>query len=275
MLRERSRNTSCSAFQAVAVERRVEQLLDPGRKQIFVGAIPVGAQRPNAAGRRSRPRRCVVVHGDLARDRAAPGCRELAPATSPAQAHRLRRTSNRAGRRARARFDGDAAVGRDQRKLAVERLFGGKQDAQRRAFPRRERRRQHRDLGRVSCSCRTGRRPARRRPKTAMPRRSATPQLPPSNGAMKTRETMPSPPGLERGNNSANVLASYGKNPQTVVLSPWPEYSPSRIISPIGRRREPGVGRKLRFISSTRTQCPARLSRGRACQARANSPGLW
>ena len=47
------------------------------------------------------------------------------------------------------RFRRDAPIGRDQRKLALERLLRGEDDAQRRALPRRERRGQHRELGGV------------------------------------------------------------------------------------------------------------------------------
>src|SRR5262249_18912534 len=48
-----------------------------------------------------------------------------------------------------ARFRRDASIGRDQRKLALERLLRGDDDAQRRALPGRERRGQDRELGRV------------------------------------------------------------------------------------------------------------------------------
>ena len=47
------------------------------------------------------------------------------------------------------RFDCDAAVGCDQRKLAVERFVGCEQHMQGRALPRRDRSRQDRDLVRV------------------------------------------------------------------------------------------------------------------------------
>jgi hypothetical protein len=48
-----------------------------------------------------------------------------------------------------ARFGRDASIGRDQRKLALERLLRGDDDAQRRALPGHERRGQDRELGRV------------------------------------------------------------------------------------------------------------------------------
>ena len=46
-----------------------------------------------------------------------------------------------------ARFDRDVSIGSDQRKLALERLLHGEEDAQRRALPRRDRRGEHRDCG--------------------------------------------------------------------------------------------------------------------------------
>ena len=57
------------------------------------------------------------------------------------------------------RFDRDASVGRDQRQHALDRLFGDDHDAQRRAGPRRQRRRQDGDFGRVRAAvgCRCGR----------------------------------------------------------------------------------------------------------------------
>src|SRR5262249_35416067 len=48
-----------------------------------------------------------------------------------------------------ARFGRDVSIGPDQRKLALEQLLHGEDDAQRRALPRHERRRQERESGRV------------------------------------------------------------------------------------------------------------------------------
>jgi hypothetical protein len=45
-----------------------------------------------------------------------------------------------------ARCSHDFSVGRDQRQLTLERFFGSKQDAQRRAFPWRDWRRQDREI---------------------------------------------------------------------------------------------------------------------------------
>ena len=136
------------------VERRVEQLLDPGGIQVLGLAVPGVAQRPDAALRRARPRRLVGVHGDLARDRAALGrrvgrarasrCQVPAAGLRDLGEPEIRRPAVPLARRGR-----DVAVGRDQRQLALERLLGGEDDAQRRALPRRERRGQDRELGRV------------------------------------------------------------------------------------------------------------------------------
>ena len=135
------------------VERRVKQLLDPGGIQVFRLAIPGIAQRPEAAIRRARSRRLDRTHGDLARDRAALGRRAVA---------RKRRVPRPRGRRRDlgepeirrpavplTRFGRYAAIGRDQRKLALDRLLRGEDDAQRRALPRRDRRGQDRELGRL------------------------------------------------------------------------------------------------------------------------------
>ena len=135
------------------VERIVEKLLDPCREQVFRRAIPCIAQRPDAPRRRARRRRPVGAHGDVARDRAAPGRRAVA---------RERRAPRPRGRRLDlgepeirrpavplTRFGRDASIGRDQRKLALERLLRGEDDAQRRALPRRDRRGQDRELGRI------------------------------------------------------------------------------------------------------------------------------
>ena len=135
------------------VERGVEQLLDPGRKQIFRPAIPRRAQRPEAPG---------VARGGAGLSRATAMSRVILPHSAGSVVARQRRVPGPRGRRGHlgepdvrrpvepvVRFDGDAAVGRDQRQLAVERLFGGEDDAQRRALPRRERRGQDREPDRV------------------------------------------------------------------------------------------------------------------------------
>ncbi len=135
------------------VQRVIEKLLDPCREQVFRRAIPCVAQGPDDTFGRARRRGPVGAHGDVAGDRAAPGRRAVASE---------RRAPRPRGRRldlgepeirrpavALAGFRRDASVGRDQRKLALERLLRGENDAQRRALPRRNRRRQDRDLGRI------------------------------------------------------------------------------------------------------------------------------
>ena len=141
----------------LGVERRVEQFLDPCRIADFPSRdssycaparrCPRRARRSGGFGR---------ADGDVAGDRAAAGRRVV---------ERQRRVPGARGRRGDLgepgigrpavpvrRFGGDAAIGRDQRKLAAQRLFGDDHDAQRRALPRRERRGQDRDLGGVRAS---------------------------------------------------------------------------------------------------------------------------
>ena len=135
------------------VERRVEQLLDPGGIQVFRRAIPGIAQRPDAAIRRARPRRLDGAHGDLARDRAALGRRAVARELRVPRPRGRRRDLGEPEIRRPAvpltRFGRDAAIGRDQRKLALDRLLRGEDDAQRRALPGRDRRGQDREFGRL------------------------------------------------------------------------------------------------------------------------------
>ena len=145
------------------VERRVEQLLDPCGIQVFRRAIPGIAHGPDASRRRVRPRRLVGADGDVAGDRAALGRRALARELRLPRPRGRRRDLGEPeiGRAAvpLARFGRDAAVGRNQRKLALERLLRGEDDAQRRALPRRDRRGQDRELGRVFAAA-AERRPA-------------------------------------------------------------------------------------------------------------------
>ncbi len=133
-----------------SIERRVEQRLDPGREQIFRRAIPGVVQGPDASPRRAGRRGLVGMHGDVARDGAAAGSRQRRMPRAGGRRRHFGEPEIRRPAVPRARFGSYAAVGRDQRKLAFERLFGGKDDAQRRALPRRDRRRQNRDPG---CVC--------------------------------------------------------------------------------------------------------------------------
>ena len=137
-----------------------------------------GQMLPGGAVRR---RRLLGAHDDVVRDRAAAGRRAVA---------RERRVPRPRGRRGNlgepeirrpavplARFGRDAAIGRDQRKLALERLLRGDEDAQRRALPRRDRRGQDRESRPRLRSCRTDFRPVRPPPgkgRRKMRLRSAT-----------------------------------------------------------------------------------------------------
>ena len=167
------------------VERRVEQLRDPRRIQVLGRAIPAVAHLPEAARRRVRRRRLSRADDDVARD---------VPHSAGASVERQRRVPRPRGRRGDlgepgigrpavplVRFGRDASIGRDQRKLALERLFRGDEDAQRRALPRRHRRRQDRDIGRIfaGAGCRLGhcvpRREAKSRREQERRRRSCKP----------------------------------------------------------------------------------------------------
>src|SRR5262249_46495735 len=135
------------------IERRVEELLDPGGIQVFGLATPCVAQRPEASLGWLQPRRLGTAHGDVARDRAAFGWRALARELRvPGAGGRWGGLGGpEIGRTAGAvpRFGRDVSIGRDQRKLALERLLRDDEDAQRHALPGRERRGQDRELGRV------------------------------------------------------------------------------------------------------------------------------
>ncbi len=60
------------------IERRVEELFDPGGIQVLGFAVPAIAQGPNAAACHAWTRRLVAKHGDLARDRLAVGLAAMA-----------------------------------------------------------------------------------------------------------------------------------------------------------------------------------------------------
>ena len=96
---------------------------------------------------------CAGAHDDLARDRAALGRRAVARELRVPRPRGRRRDLDEPEIRRPAvpltRCGRDASIGRDQRKLALERLLRGEDDAQRRALPRRDRRGQDRELGRV------------------------------------------------------------------------------------------------------------------------------
>ena len=131
------------------IERRVKELLDPGRIEVFGLAVPGIAQRPEAPLGPLRPRRLGGAHGDFARDRAALARRKLGVPRAGGRRGDLGEPEIGRPTMPVARLGRDASVGRDQRKLALERLLHGEYDAQRRALPRHDRRRQDRELGRV------------------------------------------------------------------------------------------------------------------------------
>src|SRR5262245_65686780 len=108
------------------VERRVEELLDPGGIEVLGLAIPGVAQRPEGSLGRLRSWRLGCAHSDLVGDCAAFGARAIA---------RELRLPSSAGRRgdlgepeigrtavSLTRFGGDLSIGRDQRTLALERI---------------------------------------------------------------------------------------------------------------------------------------------------------
>ena len=121
---------------------------------------------------------CASAHGDFARDRAALRRRAVAREFRMPRPHGRRRDLGEPEIRRPAvplaRLGGDASIGRDQRKLAIERLFRGEDDAQRRALPRRDRRGQDREPGRVLAAVGRSLRPVRPPPRRKMRLRSAT-----------------------------------------------------------------------------------------------------
>ncbi len=131
------------------LERRVEQLLDPCGVEVLRRAVPCIAHGPDALPRRTRRRRCALAHGYLARDRAALRRRAVARELRVPGAHGGRCDLGEPEIRRPAvpltRSNGDVSIGRDQRKLAIERLLRGEDDTQRRALPRRDRRGQDRE----------------------------------------------------------------------------------------------------------------------------------
>ncbi len=142
--------------------------------------VPAVAHLPESSRRRRRRIRLAGAHRDVACDRAAirrrvverqrrvPGARgRLGDLGEPG----IRRPAVPVGR-----FGRDASIGRDQRKHALERLFGDDHDAQRRALPRRDRRGQDRELRRVGAAARRrfGRRIHCRRKRTKLSRQQQT-----------------------------------------------------------------------------------------------------
>ncbi len=133
------------------IERRVEELFDPRGIQVLRRAVPCIAQRPDTPRSRAR-RQCLSrAHGDFSRDCAALRSRAVAREFGMPRPHGRRRNFGeiKIGGPAMplARLGGDVSIGRDQRKLAIERLVRGEDNAQRRALPRCDRRGQNRESG--------------------------------------------------------------------------------------------------------------------------------
>src|SRR6516225_3037322 len=135
------------------IERGVEQFLDPCRKQILRRAAPRIAYRPDAARRRTWPRRLLGAYGYFARDGAtftsnAIACERRAPGANGGVGDL---GDPEIGRPAVApgRFCSDAAIRRDQRKLANHWPLRRKQDPEPCPLPRSQRPRQKPDTRRV------------------------------------------------------------------------------------------------------------------------------
>ena len=153
-LRDRSRSTT-PAPATTASPRAARRTASRSMPNSRFSVVAIPALRNGQTLRRTsrRPRRRVLAHRDLARDRAALGRRVVAREPG------LTRPGDRLGdldepeiRRPAlpvARRGCDAAIGCDQRELARERLLGGDDDAQGCAPPGRHRRGQDRKLGGV------------------------------------------------------------------------------------------------------------------------------
>ena len=153
-LRFWSRSTSCSAgHDSDASSGASKSFSIHAEYKFSVARFQVLRTGQTLALRRARPRRPVAAHGDFARDGAAFGRRAVARERRAPRPRGRRRDLDEPEIRRPAvpltRCGRDASVGRDQRKLALERLLRGEDDAQRRALPRRDRRGQDRELGRV------------------------------------------------------------------------------------------------------------------------------
>ena len=152
-LRDRSRSTSCSAFHDGSASSGASNSFSIHAEYRFsVARFQRIAQRPHASRRRARPRRRAVAHGDFARDRATSAgarsrvsCARHVPAVGDATS-------------ANQKYGGPPWRSRD---LAATLPSGAisdsspstgfsavNDDAQRRAAPRRDRRRQDREVRR-------------------------------------------------------------------------------------------------------------------------------
>ena len=221
--RLRSRSTSCSAGHDGAASSGASNSFSIQAENRFSVArfqvLRTGQTLPAAARGRGGLSACTAMS------------RVIVP--QPAHAAHERRVPGAGGRRRDlgepeirraavpvARFGGDAAVGRDQRELAVERLLGGEDDAQRRALPRRDRRRQDRDLGRVVAGALRLR--VRCREKADRPRSATMPSQPQQTGVLVTMEPLPGPstaPPVGRAGSQDTELAAIS---QLVVSAALP-----------------------------------------------------
>src|SRR5262245_44937912 len=125
------------------IERRIEKFLHPCRKQIFCRTIPCIAKRPHGACCRAWPRRFVATHGDLTRTVAA--CERRPPCPGGGGLH-LGKPEIWWAAEALTRFRRHVSIRPNQREFALDRALGGKDDSQGRAFPRRNRRSQDRNV---------------------------------------------------------------------------------------------------------------------------------
>ena len=126
------------------IERCIEKLLDPCRKQIFSRAIPRIAKGPDTARRRAWSRGLVPAHRDLARAVAARASARERRAPCPRGGGRhLSEPEIWWSAEALTRLRRKASIRRNQREFTFDRALGGKDDSQRGAFPRRNRRRQN------------------------------------------------------------------------------------------------------------------------------------
>ncbi len=153
-LRDLSRSTSCSAGHDSAASSGASKSFSIHAEYRFsVARLHVSRNGQTLFAVARGGGGCGTEHGDFARDRAALRRRPVARERRVPRSHHRRcdlgKPEIRRTAVALTRFDRDVSVGRDQRKLTLERLLNGEDDAQRRALPRRDRRGQDRKLGRV------------------------------------------------------------------------------------------------------------------------------
>ena len=156
-LRERSRSTSCRAGQEGAASSgasksfsiQAEYRFSVPRFQLLRKGQMLPPSLPGRGG--SWPRTAIsrvnVLHSADSPWRTSLACQVASGGRGDLGKPEIGRPAV-----ALMRFGGDAAIGRDQRKLAVERLLRSENHAQRRAFPWRGRRGQDGEPGRIFAS---------------------------------------------------------------------------------------------------------------------------